>query len=427
MKNKFVKSTIILMIGSLFTKLFGFIIKIIFTRTVSQNEINLYSIIMPTYSLLITLANLGLPLAISNLIAQNKVNSKKIVFSIVPASLLINLFLIIITFLTAPYISNTLLNNPDTYYPIISIAFILPFISLSSIIRGYFFGKQRMLPHTVSNIIEQIFRLIIIVIFLPKILKYGTIVTVSVYILFNILSEIISIIIFLFFAPKDFSIRFNDLKPDIKVIRDIMSIAIPTTSSRIIGNIGYFFEPIVLTATLTLIGYDNNYILTQYGIYNAYVLSLLTIPSFFVLALNTSLIPEISKYKDNKKHVKKRLKQSLIISFLIGLISNTLVYIFTDELLLIVFKTTSGSEYIKFLCPFFVFLYLEGPLASTLQALNYAKYTMTVTIVTTIIKLLTLFLFSLLHIGLYGLLISEIINIYLIIYLNAKKIKKILV
>ena len=427
MKNKFVKSTIILMIGSLFTKLLGFIIKIIFTRTVSQNEINLYSIIMPTYSLLITLASLGLPLAISNLIAQNKVNSKKILFSIVPASLLINLFLIIITFLTAPYISNTLLNNPDTYYPIISIAFILPFISLSSIIRGYFFGKQRMLPHTVSNIIEQIFRLIIIVIFLPKILKYGTIVTVSVYILFNILSEIISIIIFLFFAPKDFSIRLNDLKPDIKVIRDIMSIAIPTTSSRIIGNIGYFFEPIVLTATLTLIGYDNNYILTQYGIYNAYVLSLLTIPSFFVLALNTSLIPEISKYKDNKKHVKKRLKQSLIISFLIGLISNTLVYIFTDELLLIVFKTTSGSEYIKFLCPFFVFLYLEGPLASTLQALNYAKYTMTVTIVTTIIKLLTLFLFSLLHIGLYGLLISEIINIYLIIYLNAKKIKKILV
>ena len=427
MKNKFVKSTIILMKCSLYTKLFGIIIKIIFTRTVSQNEINLYSIIMPTYSLLITLANLGLPLAISNLIAQNKVNSKKILFSIVPASLLINLFLMIITFLTAPYISNTLLNNPDTYYPIISIAFILPFISLSSIIRGYFFGKQRMLPHTVSNIVEQIFRLIIIVIFLPKILKYGTIVTVSVYILFNILSEIISIIIFLFFAPKDFSIRLNDLKPDIKVIRDIMSIAIPTTSSRIIGNIGYFFEPIVLTATLTLVGYDNNYILNEYGIYNAYVLSLLTIPSFFVLALNTSLIPEISKYKDNKKHVKKRLKQSLIISFLIGLISNTLVYIFTDELLLIVFKTTSGSEYIKFLCPFFVFLYLEGPLASTLQALNYAKYTMTVTIVTTIIKLLTLFLFSLLHIGLYGLLISEIINIYLVIYLNAKKIKKILI
>lgn len=426
MKNKFVISTLILIVGALLTKLLGFIIKIIFTRTVSEADINLYSIIMPTYSLLITLAQLGFPLAISNLIAENKTTSKKILFSIIPASLLINIILITLVFLTAPYISNNLLHNKDAYYPIISIAFILPFISISSIIRGYFFGKQQMFPHTLSNIIEQLFRLLLIIILLPKILKYGTIITVSVYILLNILSEIISVIVFLFFAPKNFSIKKKDLTPDITIIKDILSIAIPTTSSRIIGNIGYFFEPIILTYTLTICGYSNNFILSEYGTYNAYVLPLLTIPSFFILALNTSLIPEISKNRNNKKIVIKRLKQSLIFSFIIGLVSNTFVYIFTKDILNIVFKTSKGIEYIKFLSPFFVFLYLEGPLASTLQALNYAKYTMTVTIITTTIKLLTLFIFSLLHIGLYGLLISEIINIFLILYLNSIKIKKIL-
>ena len=153
MKNKFIKSTLILIIGALFTKVLGFIIKIIFTRMVSQDDINLYSIIMPTYSLLITLAGLGLPLAISNIIAENKVRSKKILFSIIPASLIINIILITIIFLVAPFISNNLLHNKDSYYPIISIAFVLPFISLSSIIRGYFFGKQKMFPHTLSNII----------------------------------------------------------------------------------------------------------------------------------------------------------------------------------------------------------------------------------------------------------------------------------
>ena len=426
MKNKFVKSTLILIVGALLTKLLGFIIKIIFTRTVNEADINLYSIIMPTYSLLITLAQLGFPLAISNLIAENKTTSKKILFSIIPASLLINIILITLVFLTAPYISNNLLHNKDAYYPIISIAFILPFISISSIIRGYFFGKQQMFPHTLSNIIEQLFRLLLIIILLPKILKYGTIITVSVYILLNILSEIISVIVFLFFAPKNFSIKKKDLTPDITIIKDILSIAIPTTSSRIIGNIGYFFEPIILTYTLTICGYSNNFILSEYGTYNAYVLPLLTIPSFFILALNTSLIPEISKNRNKKKIVIKRLKQSLIFSFIIGLVSNTFVYIFTKDILNIVFKTSKGIEYIKFLSPFFVFLYLEGPLASTLQALNYAKYTMTVTIITTIIKLVTLFIFSLLHIGLYGLLISEIINIFLILYLNSIKIKKIL-
>ena len=269
MKNKFIRSTLILIIGALFTKLLGFVIKIIFTRTVSNDAINLYSIIMPTYSLLITLAQLGLPLAISNLIAESKSRSKKIIFSIIPASILINIILISIVFITAPYISNVLLKNKDTYYPIISIAFILPFISLSSIIRGYFFGKQKMFPHTLSNIIEQIFRLLLIILFVPKILKYGKILTVSIYILLNILSEILSIIIFLFFTPKNFTIRKDDLIPDIKIIKEILSIAIPTTSSRIIGNIGYFFEPIILTFTLSLIGYKNNYIISEYGTYNA--------------------------------------------------------------------------------------------------------------------------------------------------------------
>jgi len=247
MKNKFIKSTIILMIGSLLTKLLGFIIRIVFTRNVDINSINLYSIILPTYSLLITFAQLGLPLAISNVIANNRTNSKKVLFSIIPTTIIINLILISIIFLIAPFISNNLLHNSDTYYPIISIAFVIPFVSLSSIIRGYFFGKQKMFPHSLSNIIEQLFRLLIIILILPKIVKNGPIITVSIYILINILSEIISIIVFLFFLPKNFVIKKEDIKPDIKIIKEIMSIAIPTTSSRIIGNIEYFFEPIILT------------------------------------------------------------------------------------------------------------------------------------------------------------------------------------
>ena len=156
--NKFLKSTLILMFGSLITRALGFIIRIIFTRIIGSDGINLYSMIMPTYSLFITIAQMGFPIAISNIIAKGEKRAKNILSSIIPSSLLINLFIIILIFLIAPFLSNTLLKNPDTYYPIISIAFVIPFISISSIIRGYFFGKQRMLPHTISNVIEQIVR-----------------------------------------------------------------------------------------------------------------------------------------------------------------------------------------------------------------------------------------------------------------------------
>jgi len=420
--NKFVKSTIILMIGSLITRALGFVIRIVFTRIIGSDGINLYSMIMPTYSLLITLAQMGFPIAISNLIAKNNKSSKKILFSIIPVSFLINILIMFLIFLFAPVLSNSLLKNPDTYYPIISIAFVIPFISLSSIIRGYFFGKQRMLPHTISNVIEQIIRLVIILVLLPIVMKYGTIFSVTCFILFNIISEIISIIVFLFFVPKNFIIKKSDIKPDMETAKEIMEIALPSTSSRIIGNIGFFFEPIILTNVLMFVGYSYSFIIKEYGVYNAYVIPVLTIPSFFITALSTAIIPEISRYSNNKIMIRKRLKQSLLISFIIGFCSSLLIMLFPEYILTTIYDTLNGVNYVKFLAPFFMLFYLEGPLISVLQGLNEAKYSMKVTFFGIVLKLLSMLVLSLFHIGIYGLIISEVINILFVLYFNFKKV-----
>ena len=89
MKNKFIKSTIILIIGGLITKLLGFVIKIVYTRMIGEGGISLFMLVTPAYSLFITIAQLGLPIAISKLVAENK-NSKKIIFSIIPLMLILN-------------------------------------------------------------------------------------------------------------------------------------------------------------------------------------------------------------------------------------------------------------------------------------------------------------------------------------------------
>ena len=77
MKNAFIKSTVILLIGTLITKLLGFFIKIIFTRMIGTG-INLYSLIMPTYSLLVAITQLGLPYAISVIMAKNNYRGLKV-------------------------------------------------------------------------------------------------------------------------------------------------------------------------------------------------------------------------------------------------------------------------------------------------------------------------------------------------------------
>ena len=162
MKNKFIKSTLILVIGGIITKVLSFIIRIYFTRVIGDG-INIYSLIMPTYSLLITITQLGFPIAISNIIAKGEKRGKNIMSSVIPVSIFINLILILTVIFSSSYLANNLLHNKDAYYPLISISFVMPFISLSSIIRGYFFGKQQMMPHSISNIIEQLFKLFIMI------------------------------------------------------------------------------------------------------------------------------------------------------------------------------------------------------------------------------------------------------------------------
>lgn len=427
-KSLFFKSAFILLVGSMVTRTLGFVIRIVFTRIVGSDGINLYSLVMPTYSLLISLTQLGLPMAISTLVARGTKRGKKIVMSIVPISLFLNLLMMIVVIFSSGYIAVDLLDEPAAQLPIMAMAFILPFISISSILRGYYFGKQRMLPHTMSNVIEQIARLVIIVIFLPKIVSISPVYGVCGFILLSIISEFISIVIFLLYLPKHFTIKKEDLKPDLKTTREVLDLCLPTVGGRIIGNVAYFFEPIILTFVLKTVGYSNQFIVSEYGIYNAYVIPMLMIPSFIVQALSTALIPEISKSYELRDggNIKRRLKQSLALSLGLGILCNTVVFLFPEFLLNLVYGTTSGATYIRVLAWVFVLYNLEGPLSSTLQALGATNLAFRASAAGVAIKTISIATFSFLHVGLYGLVIGEILDILVVITLNILSLKKIL-
>ena len=426
-RNVFVKSTLILICSGFLTKMLGFIIKIIYTRIIGEYGISLYSIALPTYSLLLTIATLAIPISISKLVSENKGRSIRILTSAAFLILVINFILILIILLTHQFISNVLLKEPMASPILIAFALTLPFVSISSVLKGYFAGKQNMVPHATSNIIEQIIRLLLIILILPILMKKSVMSAVLGLILLTIISEISSIIVFMFFLPKRIDFHTN-IKPSKVITKNILDISIPTVGGRIIGNIGYFLEPIILTNILLFSGYTNAYILREYGVYNAYCLTLLTMPNFFIAAIATSLLPEISRFyhEHNHKMVKKRIKQALIFAFFLGSIFSFLIFTFRDQLLFAMYNTTSGSNYIKVLAPFFVLFYLEGVLTSSLQALGYAKKTMSITFVGVLIKTGAIFLLSLCHIGIYSLVIAEIINIIIVVFLYYKTLVDIL-
>ena len=116
----------------------------------------------------------------------------------------------------------------------------------------------------------------------------------------------------------------------------------------------------------------------------------------------------------------------MIFSLLLGLVANIVIYFSCPIILDILFKTTDGITYIRFLSIFFIIFYFEAPLSSILQAFNEAKFIMKTTTIGIIIKLVSMALLSYLKIGIYCLIIAEIINILVVTIINYYKVKKLI-
>lgn len=422
MKDTFFKSTIILLIGGLLTKVLGMIIKIIMARLIGTKGLGIYMLILPTFTLLISLSSFSFPLALSKLISEDKRNNKRLVFSNIPVLIFINILLIILIVILSPIISKNLLHNEDTYIAILSMSLVIPFTSISSICRSYFFGKQKMLPHVLSNIIEDLVRLIIMIIGIPIIKPYGIKYIITFLILSNIISEIISTIILIIFLPKNIHITKNDLKPNKTYIKETLHICIPNTTSKLIGSIGFFLEPIILT-NLLLNNYTNNYITTEYGIISGYVIPLILLPSFFTLALSQSILPVISKYsvQNNIKAIRKKTNLVILISILIGLPITIILLLKGEYLLNLIYHTNKGILYLKILAPICLLQYIQSPLSSILDALNKSKDNLKVTIISTIVRTLSLIIFY--KTGIYSLIISISLNIIITTFYLTKKVR----
>ena len=380
--------------------------------------------ILPTFSLFISLGQFGMPTALIKLVASNKNNNKNLFFSTLAISLFINIILIIFIIIFAKFLSNNLLHNNNTYYGILAISLVIPFTSISSLCRSYFFGKEKMLPHVTSNIIEDITRLLLIIIGIPFFYNKKISYIVCYLIITNVISESISIIILLLFLPKKISINKQDIKPNKNYIKESLSIGFPNTCGRFISSIGYFLEPIILTNVLINVGYTTEFITYEYGILSGYVMPLLLLPSFFTSAISQALFPVISKDFSNHKlnNAKKKIKLAMSLCLCIGIPITLLFYLYPNFFLKHIYNTTEGIKYIKFLVFICPLLYIQAPLNVCLDAMEKSKDVMYASIIGVIIRTTMLFLLSFFKIGIWGLIFSIALNVIGVTIFLIKKV-----
>lgn len=426
--NILLKNILILLISGSIAKIIGMLGKIAYTKIAGVNIISLYAIITPTLMLIITISQFSFPISISKLSAEEKYKNKDLLKNAYLISIIINIFLILLIFIFSKLIAN-MLHNKDLYKAILSICLIIPFISISSVQRGFLHGKEDMMPSSISNIVEEIIKIILIILILPIFVKSGNINAIICFILFNLVTENLSIII----MNRQIKKKYTSNKKGYinkNIIKEIIKISLPTTLIRLISSIGFFLEPIILTNTLLKTGYSLNYITLEYGIINSYIIPILSVPSFFSISIASALLPNITKAYSNKEYNKfnSKLLKLLILSLLTGFICLLIIMLFPKELLILIYNVNYGINYIYLIGPFFLILYMQPTLSVAMQAMNKTNKLFIVSIISIIIKYSILLITGLLDNGINSLIYSIISGIItttsIMLFIILKELKK---
>lgn len=426
--NLLIKNIIILLVSGALAKVLGMLGKIIYTRIAGVNVVGLYTMITPTFMLIISICQFSFPISISKISAEEKYDNKSLLKSAYFVGSIISIILIVILILTSNLIALSL-HNKLLAPTILSISAIIPFVMISSVQRGFLHGKEDMLPASITNVTEEIIKIILILFLLPIAISKGDITSVIFLILFNVITESSNIL----FMQKVISKKYISNKKgkvNKKIIKEILSISIPTTSVRLIASIGFFLEPIILTNTLLSSGYSPNYITMEYGIINSYIVPLLSIPSFFSISIASALLPNITKAYANKKYdeFNRKLLKLMFLSMLVGAVCLTIILMFPNEILKLVYNVNFGINYIYLIGPFFLILYMQPTLSVALQAMDKTNKLFLTSTISVIIKYSALYVLGKIGFGMNALIFAMIAGIvtttFLVLIIVLKELKK---
>lgn len=159
--NQFLIQGSILAVASLIVRVIGLLYRIPMTRIIGDEGMGLYMIAFELYSIALILSSYSLPLAVSKLVAAKTINREyrntyRIFLCALGFAFVIGLASFLILFLGADFFATGINNDPNVVLPIKVLAPTLFVFAIMGVFRGFYQGKNTMIPTAISQVIEQV-------------------------------------------------------------------------------------------------------------------------------------------------------------------------------------------------------------------------------------------------------------------------------
>ena len=336
--QSFIKGAIIISLGGFISKLLGAVYRVPLTNILGSEGMGIYQMVYPLYCILLTVSASGIPTGIARLVSSGKgAGAEKRAFAFYGAVGLLGSFLM--------YILSTPLANVQSEPSIVLCTRLLSpsvfFVSVLSVVRGYFQGRGNMYPTAVTEVLEQIIK-VAAGVALSYIFRDNLPLAVASTLLAVTISEIIATFIALIWYMKRRARQPLYKLPTVD-ISAILKYTIPLTLTAIALPLSQLAESVI--AVKILRGTADN-ATALYGVFSGCAVTIINLPVSVTYGLAASSVPQISPLaeKGDYKGAKNKAFKALLITLAVSLPAAAGLFIFAPLAAKYIFRSLSGSD-----------------------------------------------------------------------------------
>ncbi len=343
------------------------------------------------YAMLLTISSIGVPNAISKLVSERVAigdhKGAHRVFKIAFATFaLIGLVGSLLLFLGANMIANYWLQIPEAEMTLVALSPAIFFVAISSVMRGYFNGRQNIKATARSQTIEQIFKTALTIILVEIVAILSNISTEWMAGGATLATTLATMsgfgYLYLFYKTRSKEIA-TEIKSTVNykyervrtIIKKILIVSVPIALTAIMSSLNKNIDSFTVVRSLKQF-MPEDMAITQYGILGGKVDTLTSLPLSINVAFSTALVPAISaaKARKDKKTISQKTSFSLLVSMLIGLPCTIGMCIFAGPILQLLFpNASSGTTILQISSWTIIFTILDQTINGALQGYGKLK------------------------------------------------------
>jgi len=384
--SKFMKGAFILTLAAIITKVLSAVYRIPFQNIVGDVGFYIYQQVYPFYGIAVSLATYGFPVIISKLYADKIANNdlmgaRTVLRTSFLSLLLFNGFIFIFIYTFSKSIAVAM--GDLQLAPLLKIvSFSFLFIPIIASIRGYFQGIGNMVPTALSQVGEQLVRVLAIIGFSILLIQNGS----NLYevgggaIFSSILGGFVAILILVTFIWKwkhmtEWGFSLLKMKFSFRVFKVLLTDGIAVCISGMILIMFQLVDALQLYSLLVEHGIEEDKAKEIKGIFDRGQ-PIIQVGTVLATSLSLSLVPFITtaKNKGNLEEIKPYIHLSYRVSFTIGAAASIGLILIMKPLNTMLFQNDDGSTVLSILSLSILFSSIFLTISAVLQGLGHIYF-----------------------------------------------------